>query len=155
MAISLLAMGWMMASFLGCGAPGGGEAVQTAGQKERGARKEQESRNMKETKRKTWAKSPCTGIVHLPELDRLTPAELEAQLGAPRNKESFPRGERQDEFHVLLENFYPLKKAGNRDVPLQEWTWTEKDCQLTVWLHEVSGRWISFVNSRYSASADF
>ncbi|MCC6341312.1 MAG: hypothetical protein IT166_03880 [Bryobacterales bacterium] len=110
---------------------------------------------MKATKSKAWAKSPCTGIVHLPELDRLTPAELEEQLGAPRKKEPFLRGERQDEFHVVLENFYPLTKAGNRDVPLREWTWTEKDCQLTVWLHKVSGRWISFVNSRYSATADF
>lgn len=112
---------------------------------------------MKETKtsKKTWTTSPCTGIVHLPEFDGLASAELEAQLGVPRKKESFLRSERQDEFHVLLENVYPMKKAENREVPLQEWTWTEKDCQLTVWLHKVNGSWTSFVNSRYSAKADF
>lgn len=131
-------------------------AEEGAAQSARRNRK-QESSEMKQDKggKKSWAESPCTGIKRLAEYDGLTERDLEAKLGAPRAKESYLREERQDEFHVVLENVYPLKKAENRKVPLQEWTWREKDCQLTVWLHQEGGVWKSFLNSRYSATADF
>src|SRR5262249_29525094 len=119
--IAVPALALLLASFSGCAAPGGAGA-QTARETER--KQGQESSPMKQSK-KTWVKEPCTGIAHLAEFNNLSADDLEAQLGAPKKKESFRRGERQDEFHILLENTYPVKKAENKEVPLQEWTWTE------------------------------
>lgn len=124
--------------------------------REQSAGSEQEASKMQEKQeKKSWSAGSCTGIDHLKELDGLTGEKLEETLGTAGKKDSFLRGERQEEFHVLLENTYPLKKEGNAEVPLREWTWTEGKCKLTVWLHQVNGQWTAFENSRYSATAQF
>src|SRR5262245_35045797 len=106
----------------------------------------------KKAEKKSWSAASCTGIDHLSEFDGMAAAQLEEALGQPRKKESFLRGERKEEFHILLEKIYPLSKEGNAKVPLQEWTWTEGKCQLTVWLHKPKDAWTAFENSRYSAT---
>jgi hypothetical protein len=113
------------------------------------------SRMKKQAVKVEWAKGPCASTSQLPELKGLTAEEVTARLGEAERKESFLLGERQDEFHVVLQNTFPLSKRGNRKLPIQEWTWTKGTCRLTVWLHEEKGVWKSFENSRYPAAAEF
>lgn len=102
-----------------------------------------------------WAKKPCTRPEALPGLAGRSEGEVEKLLGAPDQKHAFLMGERTDEFHITLQNTYPLTKAANRQVAVREMTWKRGACKLTVWLHEADKTWRVFENSRYSATAEF
>jgi hypothetical protein len=119
---------------------------------------DQESR-MKTTDSKPakmeWASGPCTGVDQLPKLNGLAIKEIETLLGPAGRKETFLLGERQDELHVAIQNTYPLSKPENAKVSIQEMTWTQGPCKLTVWFHKVKGTWKTFENVRYSATAEF
>jgi hypothetical protein len=45
------------------------------------------------------------------------------------------------ELYGAIEQAYP-STVPNRDVPIEEWTWTSGECILSVWFHEPSGEWI-------------
>jgi len=102
-----------------------------------------------------WAKGPCEGVDRIPALNGLTAEEVTARLGPSGTQQSFLMGERQDEFHIVLQNTYPLSKPANHKVAIREWTWTQGSCRLTVWFHKVKDVWKSFENSRYSSKAEF
>ena len=102
-----------------------------------------------------WAKGPCTKVEPVPSLNGLSLKEAEETLGPAGRKDSFLMGERQDELHVALQNTYPLSKPENAKVPLQELTWTQGGCRLTMWFHKVKDTWKSFENVRSSSSAEF
>jgi hypothetical protein len=102
-----------------------------------------------------WANGPCTSIDRVGELIGLTTAEIETILGRPERKEEFLLGDRPDEFHIVLQNTYPLTKAQNAKVKIEEWTWTSGPCRLTVWFHHERETWKSFESSRYSSTAEF
>jgi hypothetical protein len=104
---------------------------------------------------KDWAASDCTDVTKLTGLDGQTDAALGEMLGAPSRKDTFLLGERQDEFHVALQNHYPLTVAANAAVQLQEWTWEKGACRLTVWLHKPAASWVALENLRYPADAEF
>jgi hypothetical protein len=88
-------------------------------------------------------------------LDGRTGAQVAEMLGAPERKETFRLGDRPDEFHITLQNHYPLTNAANRGVEIQEWTWTEGKCRLTLWLHRKGGDWVALENIRYATDAEF
>ena len=102
-----------------------------------------------------WAVVPCTRVEALPGLKGLGEGEIESLFGRAQAQSSFLLGERLDEFHIVLQNTYPLSKPKNRELPVREWTWSKGDCKLTVWFHEVNKTWSVFENSRYPASAEF
>jgi hypothetical protein len=101
-----------------------------------------------------WA-SHCTSLTQLPGLNGQPDIRLSQTLGTPNRKETFLLGERQGEFHVTLQNHYPLTVAANAKVELQEWTWESGTCRLTVWLHKPDTTWIAFENMKYPATAEF
>jgi hypothetical protein len=119
----------------------------------------QESSAMKNSESKPakmqWSSKTCTGIDQLPKLNGLGVKEVEALLGPAGRKDTFLLGERQDELRVMLQNTYPLSKPENAKVLIQEMSWTQGACKLTVWFHKVKNTWKSFENARYSASAEF
>lgn len=75
------------------------------------------------------------------ELDGLTQAEVRTRFGPPTLEESFQVQDRQGELYVGIANTYPTTDPKNRNVALQEWTWTSGDCVLTVWFHKPKGTW--------------
>jgi len=78
-----------------------------------------------------------------------------AELGEPAKKDSFKLGERQDEFRIELQNTYPLTNPENRDVQVREWTWEEKDCNLTLWFHQVDEGWVVFETMKWNDGTEF
>jgi hypothetical protein len=101
-----------------------------------------------------WA-GDCVGVTRLSGLDGQSDAALAERFGAPWRKETFRLGDRQDEFHVAIENHYPMRVAGNADVLLQEWTWEHGKCRLVVWLHRPDAAWVAFDNLRYPVGTEF
>ncbi len=104
---------------------------------------------------KNWASGKCTGTERLAGLDGRTEAQLRDTLGEPTRTSSFRLGDKQDEFHIALQNHYPLKKPENAKVELREWTWQSHDCRLTVWLHKAGADWVALENLRYNAETEF
>jgi len=107
------------------------------------------SADPEEAARFDWSGGSCDTVNRLPELLGLGVAELVKRLGPPEHKELFRLSERQDEFHIELQNTYPLTVPENANLELQEWSWSQGDCRLTVWLHRVEGAWRSFDNVRW------
>jgi hypothetical protein len=66
------------------------------------------------------------------------------RYGPPAERVSYKAGDRGGEFYAGLENLYPSKVPGNRDIPIEEWSWESGDCILTAWFHRVNGVWTSF-----------
>ena len=104
---------------------------------------------------KDWASGKCEGITRVDGLDGQTDSQIAKLLGEPERKETFRLSDRPDEFHITLQNHYPLSRAANRDVQMQEWTWTKGQCRLTVWLHKKNAVWVGLENIRYSTDAEF
>lgn len=104
---------------------------------------------------KDWADGECTGVTRLSGLEGQPEIKLSEMFGAPARKETFLLRERQDEFHVTLQNHYPLSVAANAAVQLQEWTWEKNGCRLTIWLHKPAGSWVTLENIRYPGDAEF
>lgn len=74
-------------------------------------------------------------------LKGLAEEEVRARFGSPARRESFRVEERGGEFYVGIQHAYPTTERKNRDVPIEEWTWTSGDCILTVWFHRPKGTW--------------
>jgi len=108
-----------------------------------------------ETAKFDWSGGSCDTVSRLPKLLELGVVELDRRLGPPERKESFRLGERQHEFHIALQNTYPLTVPENANLVLQEWSWSQGDCRLTVWLHRVEGAWRSFENLRWHRATEF
>ena len=102
-----------------------------------------------------WASGSCGETRQLLEVLRIGSTELERNLGEPERRETFRLGSRQDEFHVQLQNTYPLSVPENADVELAEWTWSEGECRLTVWLHRREQGWQSFDSLVWNEDAEF
>jgi hypothetical protein len=102
-----------------------------------------------------WAAGDCTDVTRLSGLDGQSDTELDRMFGAPARKVTFRLGEKPDEFHVSLQNHYPLSVAGNAKVQVQEWTWENGKCRLTVWLHKPAANWVVLENLRYPSDAEF
>jgi hypothetical protein len=104
---------------------------------------------------KDWASEGCEGVTKVSGLDGQSAERIAKLLGEPERKETFRLGERPDEFHVMLQNHYPLTKTANAMVEIQEWTWSKGDCRLTLWLHKKGTDWVGLENVRYPADAEF
>jgi hypothetical protein len=102
-----------------------------------------------------WASGPCDGVTRVDGLVGRTDAQIVETLGEPERRETFRLGERPDEFHISLQNFYPLSEPANAKVQVQELTWTKGKCRLTVWLHNKGGNWVGLDSIRYSTEAEF
>lgn len=74
-------------------------------------------------------------------LKGLTENQVRVRFGPPTRRESFRVEERGGEFYVGIQHAYPTTERKNRDVPIEEWTWTSGDCILTVWFHRPQGHW--------------
>jgi len=87
---------------------------------------------------------PCPGGGFSFELKGLPQERVSERFGSPAERETYRAGDRGGEFYVGIENVYPSKIPANRDVPIEEWTWTSGECILTVWFHRVDGVWVAF-----------
>lgn len=83
----------------------------------------------------------CTGERRRLYLYSWTQPRVSAQYGPPTKKESYRVVERQGEFYSAIEEIYPTTEPRNLDVPIEEWTWVQGDCRLTVWFHRPDGDW--------------
>ena len=68
-----------------------------------------------------------------------TQAQVLGRFGPPAERESYRAVERGGEFYGAIEHEYPSSIPANRDVPIEEWTWTSGECILTVWFHRPQG----------------
>lgn len=103
---------------------------------------------------KDWAAGDCADVTRLSGLQG-SDSELARTLGEPTRKQTFRLGDKQDEFHITLQNHYPLSVPANASVEIQEWTWERANCRLTVWLHKPAAEWVALENIRYPAGAEF
>jgi len=85
----------------------------------------------------------CEGLGFSFELKGLSQAKVLERFGPPKERDSYRAGDRGGEFYVAIESAYPSKVPANRDVAIEEWTWTSGECILTVWFHKPSGDWIA------------
>ena len=102
-----------------------------------------------------WNLPSCDRASPLPNLAGLDLARAKSRFGTPVSQESFRLGERVDEFHVALRNTYPMTDPQNAYVQLQELTWAEGECRLTIWFHLREGVWQSFENLHWPQGAEF
>lgn len=70
-------------------------------------------------------------------------------------QESLRLEERVAEFHIALQNTYPMTEPQNARVQIQELTWVNADCRLTLWFHLRDGAWQAFENLRWPRDAEF
>jgi len=103
----------------------------------------------------TWDPSSCEKVEKVPRFLDKSAIEISSELGEPARKDSFKLRERQDEFRIELQNTYPLTDPRNRDVPVREWTWEEKDCNLTLWFHQVNEEWVVFETMKWNDGTEF
>jgi hypothetical protein len=102
-----------------------------------------------------WTLPRCDQVGPLPNLKDLEMSEAHSRFGVPTSQESFQLGERRDEFHITLQNTYPLSDPKNASVQVREQTWAHGDCRLTLWFHLADGAWRSFEVLRWPAGAEF
>jgi len=84
----------------------------------------------------------CKGLGFSFELKGHSQASVLERFGAPKERESYRAGDRGGEFYLGIESAYPSKVPANREVPIEEWTWTSGECILTVWFHRPGGEWV-------------
>lgn len=72
-------------------------------------------------------------------LQGLTRDQVQGRFGPPTAKKSYRAGDVGGEFYLAIEHTYPSRVPENREVPIEEWTWTSGDCSLTVWFHSPGG----------------
>ena len=63
--------------------------------------------------------------------------------------------DRQGEFYGPIANTYPTTDPKNRDIPIEEWTWTAGNCRLSVWFHRPKGTWEVLENFFWHKDAAF
>jgi hypothetical protein len=102
-----------------------------------------------------WAKWTCDATGRIDLLDGKTIEELQIEFGPASIAAEFPLSERQDEFHISLQNKYPLSKSGNEKTLVKEMTWTGPACKITVWLDQQDGKWRTFDSLIYSVNSEF
>jgi len=102
-----------------------------------------------------WHSMGCKEVSRLSMFIDLGVAEIKERLGLPERKESFQMGKYQDEFHIALQNTYPLTIPENMHVNIQEWNWKKGECCLTLWLHKVDDEWRSFETLLWHKDTDF
>ncbi|HWO09679.1 MAG TPA: hypothetical protein VNN80_09380 [Polyangiaceae bacterium] len=95
-----------------------------------------------EPKPKPGAFPACEGSGFSFDLKGLTQERVLERFGPPKERASYRAGDRGGEFYGAIEHAYPSTVPANRDVPIEEWTWTSGECILTVWFHKPSGEWI-------------
>jgi hypothetical protein len=153
-AFAIIALASGALALPGADAPAG-MFQRAAAQQQHAASSTSGNKQRRSTMAKDWASGKCDGVSRVDGLDGQTDAQIAQTLGEPQRKETFRLGDRPDEFHITLQNHYPLRNAANRDVQIQEWTWTEGKCRLTLWLHQKGGGWVALENIRYATDADF
>lgn len=82
---------------------------------------------------------PCNDPDFEFKLKDQTQEQVLARFGPPSERESYRAIERGGEFYGAIEHAYPSRVPANRDVPIEEWTWTSGECILTVWFHRPRG----------------
>jgi hypothetical protein len=102
-----------------------------------------------------WDTLSCTSPSPIEGVQGLTDAALTEKFGVPSRDEMFALADRPDEFHVSLQNKYPLSKKSNGRVQIKEMTWTGPKCSLTIWLDKQQGSWRTFDSLIYSKEAEF
>jgi hypothetical protein len=102
-----------------------------------------------------WSKYNCETPQRLDQLDGLTLNQLKAAFGVAASDENFALGNRMDEFHVSLQNKYPLSRAGNEKTNIRELTWIGPKCKITAWLDKQGNSWRTFDSLIYSVNSEF
>lgn len=96
-----------------------------------------------------WPKNPDSLI-------KSTQQELVKKLGEPAVKEKFAMKDAgPSEFRIELQNTYPLNKPKNLKIQIQEWTWNDGDKRLTIWLHQVKGKWVALNVFQWKTGMEF
>jgi hypothetical protein len=102
-----------------------------------------------------WTKLTCDSPSSLSEINGLTEVNLESTFGPSQTSEIFALGDKQDEFHISLQNKYPLSKKGNKLIQIKEMTWIGPKCKITVWLDQQGTGWRTFDSLIYSKESEF
>lgn len=105
--------------------------------------------------RPDWSALICDAPRPLADVHDLTEAGLETRFGPAEAQEVFALGDRQDEFHISLQNKYPLADKQNARVQIKEMTWTGPACKITVWLDQQGDGWRTFDSLIYSKESEF
>lgn len=80
---------------------------------------------------------------------------LKAELGEPTGTREFVMRDCCHEFEIELYNTYPPDDPKNADVQIRQWTWTYDGYAVTVWLHQVEGKWVALDTIRYADDVEF
>ncbi len=107
------------------------------------------------TKAADWRCWPCSPPGPVVGIAGLTKQQLIDKFGKGFASETFALGDKRDEFHVGLQNKYPLAKKENASIQITEMTWTGPGCKITVWLDMQSGALHAFDSLIYDKDAEF
>ena len=105
----------------------------------------------------TWLGLSVAGQItsKMTNLNGLTIEEAIGKLGIPEKCETFLMNDVVGEFHVELFNTYPIAKKENRNVEIKEFNWRDGDYNITLWFHNISGKWIVFESLRWLVGTEF
>ncbi len=107
------------------------------------------------TKAVDWQSWPCSPPGPVVGIAGLTKQQLIDKFGKGFASETFALGDKRDEFHVGLQNKYPLAKKENASIKITEMTWAGTGCKITVWLDMQNGALHAFDSLIYNKDAEF
>lgn len=94
-------------------------------------------------------------VSKLPQFHGKSRAQVVSVLGEPAWGETFAMSEVFDELRCELQNTYPLSNPANANVKIEEMRWQEGDFWITLWLHQVDGRWVVLDSCRWHKDVQF
>jgi hypothetical protein len=82
-------------------------------------------------------------------------SEVIEKLGIPERCETFLMKQVVGEFRVELLNTYPITKRENQNVPIKELHWKDGNYNITLWFHQVNGKWVVLNSRRWHKDIEF
>ena len=99
---------------------------------------------------------PLVAMADAPSHVGMTLDAVVTKLGPPRERDRFTIADVSDEFRIELLRTYPKTNPNNLAVVIQELWWDFGDAEiLTIWFHQVGGRWVAVDQRQWSAGTQF
>jgi hypothetical protein len=94
-------------------------------------------------------------VLKIPRLHGLHVEKVIEEFKTPSYSETYTMNEAVGEFRVELYNTYPLTDPKNHEVQIKELWWKDGNYNITVWFHQVNGKWVVLDTCRWHKDVQF
>jgi hypothetical protein len=102
--------------------------------------------------RQTATTDPVTS---LPQFLRKSRLEVESESGQPARTDRYPMSMAAGVMRQPLLKTYPPSDPANANVIIEESWWKDGDYWITLWFHQVGGRWVVLDTCRWRKDMQF